>query len=364
MTRLRLLAAHYHVWLKLFVGLSVLTLWVDWSFVPGWLTRHYTFGQPLLHDLTRGSNLAILFALLPRQADPNEVRVVLVGDSSIGGTYPVEDYLAFMLSEQLRDRFPGKRVRVFDFSIIGLYAQDALVLMAKAFAFHPDLVVYAVSPRIAPSSPATPWATAAVDVAFDWDVLQRVDPVTLVPLVGRESLGRTMVYSWWRVAALRTVFAQLVTERLAARSPALGRAVVAVTPAPLPPPPGERPGGYLFPRDRYRLDPPTRSTRAFDALVRLCARERRCLIYHLPVNPSAERGFEPGLLDEFVAYVNARTGPAGVPFLDFRGFGKPENFRINLIRIPDVVHPTREGHAAFAPVLADAVVHRLGELAR
>jgi len=55
----------------------------------------------------------------------------------------------------------------------------------------------------------------------------------------------------------------------------------------------------MWTRDHYRLDVPTPSTRAIDGIIDVCAHEGRCLLYHIPINPNAVRGFEDGLVDEF-----------------------------------------------------------------
>jgi hypothetical protein len=117
--------------------------------------------------------------------------------------------------------------------------------------------------------------------------------------------------------------------------------------------------GYLWPREHHRLDTPTRTTRALDDLIRLCGREGRCLLYHVPVNPAADHGFEPGLTEEFVAYVRERATGAGVPFEDLRAIGDPAWFRKTLSGRVDAIHMTMDGLGTFAAKLAPIVAAHL-----
>jgi len=357
-------ARFYRVWIELALCLAVFTGVVRWWFVPGWVARHYADPFPLLGDHSGGRTLGPFFDLLPWRVSHEGPLVFLIGDSSIGGSYPTRAFLAYKLQAELEHVLPGRHVQVVDCSMVGVYAQDALVLAGKAFGFDPDLVVYAVSPRILPLAPSTRFATGVSDLALDPDVVSHIGLGTALRLVGFEDLGRTLVYSWWGPARLRVPLAQALIETLKVPSPRASAVLQRLVAAPTPHPPTPRPGTWLWPRDEYSVDVPSRSRDAFDALVDLCGREGRCLLYHVPVNPAAVGGFEPGLDDEFVEYVRRRTTAARVPFDDQRQFGKAEHYKLNLALRPDAIHPVEAGYDAFAPVLAGIVARRLDELRR
>jgi hypothetical protein len=77
------------------------------------------------------------------------------------------------------------------------------------------------------------------------------------------------------------------------------------------------------------------------------------------VNPEADHGFEPGLTDEFVAYVRERAAVAGVPFEDLRAMGDPTWFRRTLSGRVDAIHMTMDGLGTFAAKLAPVVAAHL-----
>jgi hypothetical protein len=338
--------------------LGIFTAWVECWFVPRSLAPMYRDRFPLLADHTRGTDLAVLFELLPPPATDGRIRVVLVGDSSIGGAFPVEDFLASKLQRQLARLMPRRRIEVIDFSIIGLRAQEALIMIAKVLASRPDLVVYAMSPRIAPDD--TLWATSVRDLALEWDVVSRIGLRRSLSMLDAESFPRTFVYSFWPPMRLRTALKRAAHE--ASREiAALPGTVLAQILAPAPPfdqPPdqkGWKSANYMWTKAHYRFDVPTPSTRAIAGIIDVCAHEGHCLVYHIPINPNAVRGFEDGLVDEFAEYVRSRAATASVPFRDFRAFGRHGHFRVNLAGNPDAIHPTAEGQEAFAPVLATAI---------
>jgi hypothetical protein len=226
---------------------------------------------------------------------------------------------------------------VVDLSMLGMYATDALVFIANAFAMAPDLVVYAVSPRIAPSAPNPAWATPAGSLALDRDVLSRVGVGPMVRLVGGEDLVPTLLTSWWPLLRLRGEIATWAFAPLRQRLPEpLAARLLPHAARVWPVERWEHEERYVWPRARYRVGVPTRCT----------------------------RGFEPGLLDEFVAYVGARTRAHGVPFVDFRTAGDPSSYAVNAKGEADPIHPSLAGHAAFAPRLAGAVAARVEELGR
>jgi hypothetical protein len=361
-TALRRLVAHGHVWLKLAVLLVLFALWVNRVFVPGWLAARYREPYPMLAPHT--VDVGVLFDLLPPPAPAGDVVVVLVGDSSVGGFVQ----LAPALERNLAALLPGRRVRVIDFTVVGMYAPDALLFIAKAFSIQPDMVVYAMSPRIVPTAPANPWATMVSDLALQPDIVARIGLGTAVALVGPTALGRVAVYSWWSPARLRVELASAALEGAAEYLPPAWTVQLARLVPRLPRvQPIERRSQrepYLWPRAKYQIDPPTRSTRALDDIIGLCGRERRCLLYHVPVNPRGTQGFEPGLLDAFVAHVEARADAAGVSFFDHRGAADPQYYLPDAQGRIDPLHPIALGHAAFAPRLAREVADRIQALPR
>src|SRR5262249_48122564 len=110
----------------------------------------------------------------------------------------------------------------------------------------------------------------------------------------------------------------------------------------------------------YPIDSSNPNVRALDSLVAMCGRERRCLLYHGPLNPaSAPTGFEPGLDDEFVERVTRAARAAGVPFIDYRSLGTPQRFRLTYMGTPDAIHLNADGKQWFAAILARDIAGRL-----
>lgn len=364
---MRRLAAHYHVPLKVGACLVLFTAWFSWWFVPS-LAARYRPASSLFGDRAVGQNVAFLLEMLPPHPPGNALVVFLVGDSTVAaGRRPEEDQLPWMLRRELRARFPDRQVEVIDFSFAGLYAPDAFLLAAKAFATKPDLVVYALSPRVVPTAPATPWATGVGDLALQWDVVTRIGLRDVLALVPPQSIARTLVLSLWppvRLRALLGAGATRTAERLSPRLGALARHIFVQPPVVDFAIPVDPARDYLASRQIIQLSPPTRSTRALDGMIRLCATEKRCLLYHTPVNPDAIRYFEPGLLDDFVAYVHARTTGTDVPFVDLRNAAPPDQFTRRPNGTPDGIHLTPAGYTTFAPQLATRVVDRLHQLDR
>jgi hypothetical protein len=360
-TTVRRVAARYHVVVKLAACLALFTLWVEWSFVPGWLARTYRDRFPIFRDRTWGQALGVAFELLPDRRREDDIVIVFLGDSTVGS-------MPQPLARHLRTAFPDRETQLIDFTFAGLYARDALPLAAKAFALRPDLVVYAMSARIVPTEPLA--ATRVSDLVLQWDIVSRLGVSSTMALIEPQAIGRVLVYSLWPPARLRSALARAVREGLQPRLPTgVSRATGRLLAGPPVAPPGRgapwrREEWYLWPRWRHRLHPPTASTQALDALIALCARELRCLLYHVPLNDSAEGGFEPGVPDDFVHYVTDRAQMAGVPFEDYRDFGPTSYFAINpVLGSRDAIHPTEEGSVAFAPVLAAAVAARVRQFA-
>lgn len=365
MAALRTFATRHHVWVKLALCLLAFTAWVKWWFVPNRLVPEWERRgdvAPTRHEL-----IAFL-ETLPARVAPDDLVVVFVGDSSVGGWPDPRKVLPPKLARALAERLPGRRVQLVNLTFIGLLAEDALLLVAKTFELDPDLVIYAMSPRVVPTEPPAEYAMAIRDIALEPGIVARAGLGPVMAAVGFRGLGRTLVYSYWPPARLRTELGRALLTGGDAWLPAGARDLVeALLPGPPAPDRAFLPGPagpYVWLRAQHRIDPPTPSTYALDALIRLCAREGRCLLYHIPVNPAEVGGFEPGLVDEFAAHVAAEAARAGVPFVDFRRFGDPRHFALSRRRVPDAIHRTEEGHAAFAPVLAERVVARLGELGR
>ncbi|HEV7732161.1 MAG TPA: SGNH/GDSL hydrolase family protein [Candidatus Binatia bacterium] len=345
----------------------LVSVWVRYDFLPRWWApvswrEHGMFGLP-------GSAVAAELALLPAKGElpPKTPLVVVVGDSSVGGS-AVGESLPWMLREALAQRFPERPPQVVNLTFVGLYPQDAIILVAKALALDPDVIVYAVSPRVIPSEPVVRFTTAAYEVAFQWDVVSRLGLPFTMALVGREDLGRSVVSSYVPLvrfrAQLSAALAAIVRTRIAPARVALLDRLVPQPPGLPQSLPSMADGRYLWPRSHHPLDPASLCVWALEALIRLCGREGRCLLYESPINPASARGFEPGLVDEFDAWVGARAAGAGVPVLDARDRGEPLQFRVTFGGQPDAIHPTPQGQAAFAAILADALAPRLRDAAR
>ncbi len=353
MTFLRRVADQYQVWLKLLLCLAVFSLWVERRWVPEWLAPQITvrMTNPLRTDIY--AQLETLSARLVRA----DAVVFFVGDSAVGGWYDANAILPPKFAAQLAALLPGRHLEVVNLTFIGLYVDDALLMIAKACAFRPALIIYAMSPRIAPTEVAPQYETQMRDLAFEWDVISRVGLMPALRIVGVHGFARALAYSAWPVLRVRTELARATRDGLVRRGkPRLVPLLDALLAPKLGPPPRatvpDLSDPYLWMRAKHRLAPPTPSTAGLDAVIDLCARERRCLLYQIPVNPEGEHGFEPGLLDEFVTYVATRSRAQGVPFDDYRALGRAEDFVTSQRGWPDSIHRTPAGHEAFAPVLA------------
>jgi hypothetical protein len=255
-------------------------------------------------------------------------------------------------------------VTVLDLSRAGLYAQDALLLVAKALAVDVDVVVLATSARQVPRGPLV-WASQATDIALQWGVVRRVGLGRLVRWMEPEDLARALVHSYWPPARVRPELYLVALDVLGARRPGplVGTAAL-LFPGAARGQPAEpwHPGReFRWPRAAYGIDAEAPSTEALWALLALCGHEPRCLVTHVPVNPAAPHGFEPGLADDFVARVAARARTAGVPFDDDRHALAADGFvTARAGSSPDAIHPTPRGSAAFAAILAPRLARLLG----
>ncbi len=359
--------APFHVLLKVVACLVVVSLWVAYDFMPRWWAPLF-YRQ---HGMFALSGVAVPAELevLPSKADlpPGTPMVVVIGDSSVGGSIVVTETLPWMLREELAKRFPDRPPHVINLAFVGLYPQDAILIVAKALSLNPDLIVYAVSPRVIPVKPLVRFTTGAYEVAFQWDVVSRLGLPFTMALVGREDFGRSLVSSFVPLVRFRTQVSLEFARRLRPKVkswmvPLIDRVV------PLPPRlPASLPSSsttYLWARADHRLDPSSLTVWALDGLIRLCGEAGRCLLYEIPINDAATRGFEPGLVEEFDAWVGAHAAAAGVPILNFRDRGEESMFRLSYAGGPDAIHPTLAGQAVFASMLADELVPRLRDAAR
>lgn len=347
----RTLAA-YHVWLKVLALLVAFTAWVEWSFVPSQLVPRYH--RPLPIVAFPSEDAGVMFELLPARAAADDVLVVTVGDSTMAGLFGVGT-LSGPLYMQLARRFPGRHVQIIDLSIRGLYARDAVLLIARALALEPDVLLYAVSPRVLPFATEPGWATTVEDVALDPHIVARLGLMTSASFVEPSHLARTVVYSYWPVARLRGALAQALLEQLPAGVAAALRPFVAHPTAPaFAEEARDGDGGARWTRARFGFDRTTLNTRAFDEILQLCRRDGRCLLYHPPVNPASTHGFEAGFDEAFLSEVAGRTTAAGVRFLDLHARIPSEHFILQP-NGPDALHLKNEGARVLAETLAAAV---------
>lgn len=337
--------------------LVAFTVWVEWSFVPSQLVPRYH--RPLPIVAFPSEDAGVMFELLPARAAPDDILVVTVGDSTMAGMFGVGT-LSGPLYLQLAGAFPGRRVQVVDLSIRGLYARDAVFLIARALALEPDVLIYAVSPRVLPFAPEPAWATTVEDVALDPHVIARLGLFTSLGFVEPSHLGRSLVYSYWPAARLRGELAHAFVQSLPAGVAGVLAPFVPQSKAPaFAEEPRADDGGARWTRARFGFDPATANTRAFEQILRLCQRDRRCLLYHAPVNPASDHGFEAGFVDDFVSEVAHRTTAAGVRFLDLHA-GIPADDFIPQPYGPDAVHLQNHGAKLLAGTLVRAIVPEIG----
>lgn len=339
------------LWCEAALWLIAFTGWVEWWFVPRWLAPRYRDPNATFRITT--NNMGAVFDALPVAPARDRFVVVLVGDSTVSGIFGV-GALAEPLRAALVPRAGGRPVEIIDLSLPGLFARDALFLVARALALEPDVLLVAVSPRVVPLAPAYPWATTVEDVALDRWILARVPLGTAFGLVDPRNIPRTFVYSFWPAARLRTALAEYLVTLLPAPVQLLAIATVAHPPAREP---VEAIGtdSLKWTRARYGLAAASDSARAFDAILDVCRPEGRCLLYHVPVNPASSHGFEPGLVAEFLRDASDRARAAHVPFLDLRDAVPAAQF-LQHSNGPDALHLQNDGAARLAQTLAPAVI--------
>ncbi len=357
-----------HIWLKLVVCGVLFALYTRQFYVPRNLAKLFDPPFAILRDRTGGRQLALLFEFMRLHRAKADVLVAILGDSTVNSAGPEDTELPILLQKELAHVMPDRHVEVVDLGILGLYASDALFVAAEALSFHPDLLVYAISPRIVPTQTEARWTTDVSDLALRWGIVSRVGLGTVLEMLDPRSLGRTMAHSWYLPLAVRLPMAMVFWERVFAHLPAgLAPLRERISPGWPPAAPGVAgpSTGYQYSREAYPIDDSNRSVRALDALIRMCGAEGRCLLYYVPVNPaSAETGFAPGLVDDFAAHVAVTTQTASVPYRDYRALGTPDRFRRNLHGNPDAIHLTADAKPWFASILARDVAARLRELGR
>lgn len=322
-------------------------------------------GALFVTDWTGGRNFAPMFDGLAEATRDSDLLIGFLGDSTVGGVGRDRD-IPRWTQLALGPRVRGRRVHMMDFSAIGQFAPDALVLAAKALSVEPDLLVYSVTPRVIPVEPDLPWATGAGDLALQADVVRQMGLGHALWLLGFARAPRSAVYSWWAPARFRTIAAGLIEAELPGRVSPLAAMLLGLVLTKAPAPvagTNVAPGMHQWAPSAYAPEPLTRTSQALVWLFEMCGRHGRCLIYHGPINPAARERFTPALVEPFWTWLSAEAARTGVPLIDHRDALPAARFRA-IGALLDPIHPDDDGWREMGTIVADDVARRLAELDR
>lgn len=359
-------------WLAVLVALALVDVAVRGRFFNNYVMPRYVNIGLLPRERTNGHNWRTIFDAARRLPRP-VLRVGIVGDSTVYGTDSLADNAApaWFLREALRRRWPGVTVGVIDVSEIGLYANDAALLMNKLLTPDFDILVYGLTLRALPASPNARWALH-LNSELSPAELARIIAIGGGPwlwerLSGSEVLA-SLVQSTWATYAygpfLKRYAWEHVTTPLLQPWPTWLEATrpAKFAPPTLSVPRNILPGEFEWSREGYGI--PNSNWAALDVMSGLCERYApgRCLIYSGPINPlGRDRLTEPGHFDEYLARLRVLAGRHGVRFRDFTDTLEADDFRRPLYPRPgsgpprDPIHMNAKGGAKFGEYLADAV---------
>jgi hypothetical protein len=367
--RFRLLAR----WLLVALGLLVFDVGIREVFFPQHVVSKYVNIGLLRRERTNGHNWRAIFDATRRAARP-ALRIGIVGDSTVYGTVGLADETspAWYLREALRERLGAEMVDVVDVSHIGLYANDATLLVNKLLALDVDVVIYGLTLRALPATPNARWATH-LGSELSLSELVRVTKVGGWPWFGARTsaaeLLASLVQSTWATYAygpfLKRYAWEHVTRPLLRPWPTWLEATrpLKFTPPTISVPRDILPGAFEWTREGYGI--PNTNWTALEVMGSLCERfgPGRCLIYSGPINPlGRDRLAAPGHYEEYLARLRVLVGRHRVRFRDFTDLLGAEDFRKPLFPRPgnlpprDPIHMSTEGGAKFGEYLADAVL--------
>jgi hypothetical protein len=340
-------------WLGVLVVIVLVDIAVRMVFVPQWLIRTGNIPGDGLRDGTYGRNLGVVFALAERTLATASRSLAVVGDSTVMGKLGAPGGRLTPLIERAFNAHPGepRPITAIELGFLGLTTPDAAVIVAKALAMNVDLVVFAVTPRIVCRMAAQ--ATDARRHAMEWGIASRLGIRFLVDEFSLATMAESVVRSHWALLRfqheIRTELALAAASHLP-RSwskhliPARYEVNLGSEAAPL--------AGPLWGNERCPLDDDSPEVVALRHLLDACAAERRCFIYHGPINPDGMGSFEPGLLARFRALITRMTKERNVPFHDYTDDLPASGFRKPFAGRPDAIHIAESGRLWLASELA------------
>ncbi len=341
-------------WLGVLAILVLVDVVVRQVYAPTWLFRIGATDTGALHDVTFGQDLSIVFDLAERRIRAAPHTLALVGDSTImGDLVAVRERFAPELEREIaatRDR--ANPVMVIELGFLGLTTPDASLVIAKALALGSDLVVYAVTPRVICTLPFS--ATDAVRYALDPGVPSRLGPTFLLREFSVASLAESAVNAHWTLFRYRREIRDGILRTVARQVPDAWQSSIAPEPhradlrADGPP----SLTGPMWTHASCELSDDSREMVALRRILEMCAAERRCALYHGPINPEGLGNFEPGLLSTFRDRVARLAAEHGVPFHDYAEALPAARFRPRYLGRADAIHLEASGRTWLAKRLA------------
>jgi hypothetical protein len=359
-------------WALVLIALVVFDLEVRGKFFDSYVMPRYVASGLLPRERTNGHVWRTIFDGLARIPRP-KVRMGVVGDSTVHDTGVLGDDKApvYFMAQALQRRLPNVTVGGVDVSEIGLYANDAALVVNKLIAADVDVIVYGLTLRALPAISNAHWST---NLGYELSPLEMLR-VTSVgggawlwdSISGAQVLG-SAIQSVWAAYGYRAILKRFVWERAVAPKLQPWPAVMEATrPDPFAPPkigvPKDLlPGKVDWSRAGFAI--PNSNWDAIEIIASLCERyaPERCLIYSGPINPDGrDRLADPGLYEEYLARLRGVMERHGVRFHDFSDALAATDFRKPMFPRPgeaaprDPIHLNPDGGAKLGDVVAEAV---------
>lgn len=353
------------------IALATVDLAIRTYFIPGFARDYYVRPFKSLRDRTGGQNLRVLLDAIPERRG-GRLRIATVGDSTMNAVDGAETtMIPYQLESELWRHFGAASFEVVDFSVIGLHAVDAALMVNKVLGGDFDVLVYGVQLRAFPTNPSSVFAT---------NLRREQSPSDLLRL--QQAGGSRML---WRVASVEDVLSGVVASTWAAYSYRNQLRLWAGTLASLYLPPGL---ARVVQQSPPRQNPPTGPAKAFDkyywaragfefsnpnwdglqVIGRLCAQHRRtaCVLYAGPVSPVDRQHLaEPGLFAEFLQRTRMAAEANRLVWRDYTDSMEAEDFYERTKHgTLDRIHLNSRGRQRMAALLVepieDALLQRSG----
>ena len=318
----------------------------------------YIRPYPVLAERSGGVHVETLVDALARRRPT--LRIAFIGDSTMKALSSPEDVRvpAFIQSD-LRTRFPGVDLEVVDASVIGLYASDATLLVAKLMP-HVDAVVYGLAMRAFPKERQQSWIrsfSAEMDAPAIARIVRAGGFGWLRGTVPGDDLASGLVSTSWATYGYRVELWRAIVD------PRTGLLRGLPLPHPQPTPelsivPHPLTDELEWAPAEYA--PPNHNWEALDVLADLCGTfaAGHCLLYTVPVNPVGRDTLtDPALYRTFLERVAVTAKGGRTTWLDLTDTMTaadflPPNYAVH---DRDPIHLTTGGLAKLGAILADPV---------